>query len=154
LNLALSLTLAQYGFFAVSIIALALLLTAGKTPERIAAATLICLMFGSPYLTREGPVWVAAASGLALAILIVLSLRYERWWLIGAAGFQLVTFSTHFAPLISPQQYIWPSISLRLILWGGLMALCFFAVGECRWASYVEREADKRRPAKPRGLNP
>src|SRR5262245_21866833 len=99
LSLALTLTLAQYGFLAVSIIALALLLAAGKTPERVAAATLTCLMFVSPYLTREGPVWTAVASGMTLAILVVLALRYERWWLIGAAGFQLVIFSTHFAPL-------------------------------------------------------
>jgi len=140
LNLALALTLAQYGFLAVSIIALALLLAAGKTPERVAATTLTCLMFISPYLTREGPVWVASASGITLAILVVLALRYERWWLIGAAGLQLVIFSTHFAPLITPQQYIWPGITLRLILWGGLMALCFFAIGESRWAPYAERK--------------
>jgi hypothetical protein len=138
LSLALTLTIAQYGFLAVSIIALVMLLAAGKTPERIAAATLTCLMFVSPYLTREGPVWVASASGMTLAILVVLALRYERWWLIGASGFQLVIFSTHFAPLISPQQYVWPSITLRLILWGGLMALCLFAIGESRWAPYAE----------------
>ncbi len=140
MNLALTLTLAQYGFLAVSIFALALLLTAGKTPERVAATTLTCLMFVSPYLTREGPIWPALASGMTLAILVVLALRYERWWLIGASGFQLVIFSTHFAPLISPQQYIWPSITLRLILWGGLMALCLFAVGESRWAPYAENK--------------
>lgn len=137
MSLALTLTLAQYGFLAVSVIALALLLAAGKTPERVAATTLTCLMFVSPYLTREGPVWPALASGVTLAILVALSLRYERWWLIGASGLQLVVFSTHFAPLISPQQYIWPSITLRLILWGGLMALCLFAVGEARWAPYA-----------------
>lgn len=145
MSLALTLTLAQYGFLAVSIIALALLLAAGKAPERIAAATLTCLMFVSPYLTREGPIWPAIASGITLTIFVVLALRYERWWLIGASGFQLVIFSTHFAPLISPQQYIWPSITLRLILWGGLMALCLFAIGECRWATYAEsRWATKR----------
>jgi hypothetical protein len=137
LSLALTLTLAQYGFLAVSVIALALLLAAGKTPERVAATTLTCLMFVSPYLTREGPVWPALASGVTLVILVALSLRYERWWLIGASGLQLVVFSTHFAPLISPQQYIWPSITLRLILWGGLMALCLFAIGEARWAPYA-----------------
>jgi hypothetical protein len=145
LSLALTLTIAQYGFLAVSVIALVMLLAAGKTPERIAAATLTCLMFVSPYLTREGPIWVASASGMTLAILVVLALRYERWWLIGASGFQLVIFSTHFAPLISPQQYVWPGITLRLILWGGLMALCLFAIGESRWAPYAEgKRAIKR----------
>jgi hypothetical protein len=142
--LALTLTLAQYGFLAVSIIALALMLAAGKTPERVAAATLTCLMFVSPYLTREGPFWPALASGITLMILVGLALRYERWWLIGASGFQLVIFSTHFAPLISPQQYIWPSITLRLILWGALMALCVFAIGESRWAPYAEGKRPTR----------
>lgn len=145
MNLALTLTLAQYGFLAVSIISLALMLAVGKTPERIAGATLTCLMFVSPYLTREGPIWPALASGITLAILVVLALRYERWWLIGAAGFQLVIFSTHFAPLISPQQYIWPSITLRLILWGGIIALCLFAIGESRWAPYAQGDRSRKR---------
>jgi hypothetical protein len=138
LNLALTLTLAQYGFLAASIVTLVVLLVAGKTPERIAAATLTCLMFVSPYLTREGPLWPALASGITLTILVTLAYRYERWWLIGAAGFQLVIFSTHFAPLIIPQTHIWPSITLRLVLWGGIMALCLFAVGESLWAPYAQ----------------
>jgi hypothetical protein len=144
LNLALTLTIAQYGFLAVSIIALLVLLAAGKTPERIAAATLTCLMFVSPYLTREGPLWPALASGTTLTILVFLALRYERWWLIGAAGLQLVIFSTHFAPLIIPQQHIWAGITLRLILWGGLMALCLFAIGESRWAKYAKDDRGAR----------
>src|SRR5512134_1752214 len=103
----LTLTVAQYGTFAVSVVALAMLLMAGRTPERVAAVTLTCLMFASPFLSREGPVAHAFASGLALAILLALALRYERWWLIGAAGFQLVVFSTHFASLVIPQEQIW-----------------------------------------------
>ncbi|GAM98572.1 hypothetical protein U91I_02207 [alpha proteobacterium U9-1i] len=153
MNLALTLTLAQYGFLAVSISALALLLAAGKTPERIAAATLTCLMFVSPYLTREGPVWPALASGITLTILVTLALRYERWWLIGASGFQLVIFSTHFATLVSPQEYIWPGITLRLILWGGIMALCLFALGESRWAPYARAKQLRKRADTPHGLD-
>ncbi|HRO04328.1 MAG TPA: hypothetical protein PLS69_12055 [Terricaulis sp.] len=80
-------------------------------------------------------------------ILVVLTFRYERWWLIGAAGFQLVIFSTHFAPLIIPQEHIWPAITLRLLLWGGLMALCLFAVGESRWASYATEQRPQKKPA-------
>lgn len=137
MSLALTLTLAQFGILLVSIIVLAMMLVAGKVPERIAAATLSGLMLASPDLTREGPLWPALASASALGVLVSLTLRYERWWLIGAAGFQLVIFSTHFAPLIIPQQQIWAAISLRLILWGGLMALGLFAVGECRWAPYA-----------------
>ncbi len=134
----LTLTIAQYGSFAVSLIALAVLLTVGRTPERIAAATLTCLMFTAPYLSREGPLPLAVASGLTLIVLVVLVLRYERWWLIGAAGFQLVVFSTHFAPLLIPQEKIWPAVTLRLVLWEGLIALCLFAVGESRWAAYAK----------------
>lgn len=137
--LGLTLSVAQLGSFAVSVIALAILLAAGKTAERIAAATLAALMFASPYLAREGPAAHAFASGLAFAILIFLALRYERWWLIGAAGIQLVVFSTHFAPLLIPQETIWGAVTLRIILWQALMALCLFAIGESRWASYAKR---------------
>lgn len=141
----LSLTVAQYGSFVVSMLALVMLAVAGRAPERIAAATLTCLMFASPFLSREGPVEHAMASGLAFAILLVLALRCERWWLIGAAGFQLVVFSTHFAPLVIPQERIWPTVTLRLILWEGLMALCLFAVGESRWAQYARNDRHKAR---------
>jgi hypothetical protein len=135
--LGLTLSVIQYGSFAISLIALAMLLVAGRTAERVASATLIALMFASPYLAREGPVSHALVSGSALAILLFLALRYERWWLIGAAGLQLVVFSTHFAPLLISQERIWGTVTLRIVLWQALMALCLFAVGESRWASYA-----------------
>jgi hypothetical protein len=138
LILGLSLTVVQYGTFAVSVIALVMLLAVGRTPERVAAVTLTGLMFASPFLSREGPVGHALVSGLALAILLVLALRYERWWLIGAAGFQLVVFSTHFAPLLIPQEKIWGAVTLRIVLWQALIALCLFGIGESRWAPYAE----------------
>lgn len=136
----LSLTFAQYASFAVSVIALAILLAAGKAPERMAAAALIALMFVSPYLAREGPIAHALVSGAALAILIVLALRYDRWWLIGAAGLQLVVFSTHFASLVIPQDRIWGAVTLRIVLWQALIALCLFAIGESRWAVYAKTD--------------
>lgn len=140
----LSLTLAQYASFAVSVIALAVLLAAGKAPERMAAAALIVLMFASPYLAREGPIAHALMSGAALAVLVVLTLRYDRWWLIGAAGLQLVVVSTHFASLVIPQDRIWGAVTLRIVLWQALIALCLFAIGESRWAVYAK-------PGQPRG---
>jgi hypothetical protein len=133
----LSLNIVQYGSFAVSLIALAMLLVAGKTAERWAGATLIILMFASPYLAREGQVVHALASSLGFAVLLVLALRYDRWWLIAAAGLQLVVVSTHFAPLLIPQETIWGTVTLRIVIWQVLMALCVFAIGECRWASYA-----------------
>ena len=86
-------------------------------------------------------------SGFALAILIFLALRYERWWLIGAAGLQLVVFSTHFAPLLMPQERIWGAVTLRIVLWQALMLLCLFALGESRWAPYAKSEQPTRRVA-------
>lgn len=144
MNLDLSLTVAQYGAFAVSVIALAMLLAAGRTAERVAAVTLTVLMFASPYLAREGPVAHTLMSGSAFAILVFLALRYERWWLIGAAGLQLVVFSTHFAPLLIPQETIWGAVTLRIVIWQALMALCLFAIGESRWAVYAKN--DQRKP--------
>lgn len=140
-----SLTVAQYGLFAISVIALAMLLVAGKTAERVAAVTLIVLMFASPYLAREGPVVHALISGTAFAVLVFLALRYDRWWLIVAAGLQLVVFSTHFAPLLIPQKTIWGAVTLRIIIWQALMALCLFGIGESRWASYANTNRPKPR---------
>lgn len=117
-----------------------MLLAAGKTAERAAAVTLIALMFTSPYLAREGPLAHALASGAALAILTFLSLRYDRWWLIGAAGLQLVVFSTHVAPLLIPQQTIWGAVTLRIAIWQALILLCLCAIGESRWAPYAKNE--------------
>lgn len=122
-----------------------MLLAAGKTAERVGATTLIALMFASPYLAREGPVAHALVSGSAFAILVLLALRYERWWLIGAAGLQLVVFSTHFAPLLIPQETIWGAVTLRIVIWQVLMALCLFAIGESRWATYANNERPQQR---------
>lgn len=136
----LSLTIPQYGFFAVSIIALAMLLAAGKTAERIAALTLIALMFVSPYVARGDATAHAFVSGFAFVVLASLALRYERWWLIGAAGLQLVVLSTHFAPALVPQETIWGAVTLRIVIWQALMVLCIFAIGECRWAPYAQNK--------------
>ncbi len=142
----LSLTVAQYGFFAISVVALATLLMVGKTAERVAAVTLIVLMFTSPYLARQGPIAHALVSGSAFAVLMLLALRYDRWWLIVAAGLQLVVFSTHFAPLLVPQKTIWGAVTLRIVIWQALMALCLFAIGESRWAPYANGKATPKPP--------
>lgn len=141
----LSLNIVQYGSFAISVIALAMLLMAGKTAERVAAVTLIALMFSSPYLAREGPLPHALVSASAFMILAYLALRYDRWWLIGAAGLQLVVFSTHLAPLLIPQETIWGAVTLRIVVWQALMALCLFAIGESRWATYAKTEQTRSR---------
>lgn len=137
--MALTLTTIQYGIFAVSVAILLAMLTVGKMPERIAAAVLAALMFVAPFLAREGAAFLALGSGITLSVLVALTMRYERWWLIGAAGLQLVVFSTHFAPLLMPQANVWSAVTLRLVLWEALMALCLFALGECRWALYAKR---------------
>lgn len=122
-----------------SMVAVVIMLVLGKFPERLAAIILTALMFAAPFLALEGAVPLAAASGITLLVLVGLSLRYDRWWLIFAAGLQLVAFSTHFAPLLLPQSGIWAAVTLRLVLWEVLVVVCFFAVGECRWASYAKR---------------
>ena len=55
-----------------------------------------------------------------------------------------VVFSTHFASLVIPQEQIWSTVTLRLILWEGLMALCLFAVGESRWTQYAKSDGRAR----------
>lgn len=77
----------------------------GRTAERIAAITLIALMFASLYLARQGPVH-ALVSGGAFVILTFLAMGCQRWWITGTPRPQLVVLSTHFAPLLVRQETI------------------------------------------------
>lgn len=122
-----------------SIATLIAMIVVGKLPEKLAASMLSLLMFSAPLLSLEGAAPLAVGSGITLLGLVWLSLRFDRWWLIMAAGLQLVVFSTHFAPLVLPNTGLWAAVSLRLILWEGLIVICVFAIGECRWASYAKR---------------
>ena len=87
--------------------AMALLAWKGRTPERLVLAGLLALQFGSPildHLTIGSFRWAVAGLSLGMfGLLTGLALVYQRWWLMLAAGAQLIALSTHFAALGASQ---------------------------------------------------
>lgn len=114
--------------------AIALLLALGRKPERIAAVAFIAIVLGSPavqHLEFQNVRWAVGALSLGLlAVLTWLALTADRWWLLAAAGFQLVGFGTYLVALFQPDVLIWSGIALRRIVWLQLMLACAFGAWE------------------------
>jgi len=72
---------------------------------------------------------VDAATFLALFWLTV---RFDRWWLILAAGAQLVTVLTHVMALTSPHILLRTNVEVRWTLGVALLALLAVAPFEAR----------------------
>jgi hypothetical protein len=91
--------------------------------------------------------WVVAAISLGLLILLVrLSLRYDRWWLLFAAGAQLLAFTTHISSMIGPDALTWSIVTARMTVWVGIMVLAIFGVWEARSAPYAYSKKSRRLP--------
>lgn len=127
----------QFASLFLTAAALVLLFWMGRRPERIAGACLLILMVGSG-LVDQNLAWPLPLLSLsAAAVLAWLSLAYTRWWLILALGLQLLAVTTHLIPLIDSDYRIWAAVTLRLVIWVGLMLLALFGVLESRFAPYA-----------------
>lgn len=127
----------QFASLFLTAAALVLLFWMGRRPERIAGACLLILMVGSG-LVDQNLAWPLPLLSLsAAAVLAWLSLAYTRWWLILALGLQLLAVTTHLIPLIDNDYRIWAAVTLRLVIWVGLMLLALFGVLESRFAPYA-----------------
>jgi hypothetical protein len=127
---------------------MALLLWKGRTPERIVVVALFALQWGTPFVDhlfvghfRWG---VASLSFAMLCLLVGLALRYDRWWLLLAAGAQLIAVSTHLAGIAGSDALLWSIVSTRMVVWFELLLLALFGVWEARAAPYAH---PKSRPA-------
>ena len=114
---------------------MALLLWKGRMPERIALVALVVLNWGTPLVDhlfighfRWG---VAILSVSMFCLLVGLALRYDRWWLLLAAGAQLIAVSTHLDALL------WSIVSTRMVVWFELLLLALFGVWEAQCAPYA-----------------
>ena len=132
---------------------MALLLWKGRTPERIALVALVVLNWGTPLVDdlfigdfRWG---VAILSVSMFFLLVGLALRYDRWWLLLAAGAQLIAVSTHLAGIAGSDALLWSIVSTRMVVWFELLLLALFGVWEARAAPYAH---PKSRPASIRAL--
>ena len=120
---------------------MALLLWKGRMPERIALVALVVLNWGTPLVDhlfighfRWG---VAILSVSMFCLLVGLALRYDRWWLLLAAGAQLIAVSTHLAGIAGSDALLWSIVSTRMVVWFELLLLALFGVWEAQCAPYA-----------------
>lgn len=78
----------------------------GGLPERIAALASLAAYLISPYAQKLSHGWpllgVALVDASYCALLIALAMRYDRTWLILAAGVELATVMAHLGMILDP----------------------------------------------------
>lgn len=108
----------------------------GGRPERIAAILFAALHLATPlieHLTIGQVRWAVAITSLVMtAGLLWLALTRDRWWLVFAAGCQLLALSTHALALLRFEGLIWAAVTIRWISWGGVLACALFGLWEAR----------------------
>ncbi|WP_395942800.1 hypothetical protein [Brevundimonas sp.] len=134
--------------------ALGLLIWKGGRPERQAGAAFLFTQLASgwvDHLVIGQFRWaVALISVSLLALLVRLSLRYDRWWLLFAAGAQMLALGTHVSSLVGPDALTWSIVTTRMVVWVEIMALAILGVWEATAAPYARSEIKPR--AEPRTL--
>lgn len=101
----------------------------GRSGDRTAIAVVVLYIIVGEVV--ESIMWGSWRAGSAfLDLVLFLSLwwiaeRTDRWWLVLAAGFQLLVVATHLIPLIQPGFHYWTGTTVRLVIWG-LMSISFF----------------------------
>ena len=126
----------------VTVLALCLLVWKGRRPEREAALGLFLAQILSgwvDHLVIGQFRWAVATISLGLLILLIrLALRYDRWWLLLAAGAQMLAFVTHLSSLVGPGALTWSIVTARMTVWVEIMFLALFGVWEARRAPYAQ----------------
>lgn len=117
----------------------------GGRPERTAAVLFTALVLITPLVQplsvgqwRWG---VAITSLFTFSGLLWLALKCDRWWLIFAAGCQLLALFTHMISLLLIDSLVWTAVTLRWISWGGVLACAVFGVWEGRTLERLRRTA-------------
>ncbi|MBX9616050.1 MAG: hypothetical protein Q8S03_05910 [Brevundimonas sp.] len=135
----------QWALTFITYAVLCVLLWKGRAPERLAGIALLIAQMGTPliaHITVNGfRVGVAALSLMLTTSLVLLALTGRRWWLIAAAGVQLIALASWGYQLIDPYAQIWGAVSFRMVVWMELMALAVFGLFEARMAPYARRGA-------------
>lgn len=137
-----------------TLLTLGLLIWKGRRPEREAAVGLYLAHLLSgwvDHLEVNQFRWaVALISVSLLAWLLRLCLRYDRWWLLFAAGAQLLAVGTHLSSLVGPEALTWSIVTTRMVAWVQIMLLGLFGVWEANAAPYAR--TDVRSVRRPRTL--
>lgn len=128
----------------------------GGWPERLGGAVLLVgTLLSTPVqnLMIDDFRWaVASLDAAALVGLTVLALRYDRHWLIAAAGLQLAVVLTHMAALGPSFIMNWTAVTIRLVTWCTILLVFLFAAYEAhivRRYGLDVRKNDNSDPARP-----
>lgn len=131
----------QLGILGLSAVSIGLQLWMGRSAERVAGTAFLIAMLATPLvdgLQIEGVRWgVGTLAVLLFGTLVWLSLAADRWWLLAAAGVQLLSIATYAVAWLNPDVQVWASVSFRIVVWVELMLIGLFGVWECRAAPYA-----------------
>lgn len=130
--------LAQLALLALTLVTLSLLWIFGDKIDRVAAFTLVATMLLAPLVQNfviDNLRWVGAILAILLFLtLLGLSLKSDRWWLLAAAGCQLLAVGSYAAAIARPDSLIWAGVTVRWIVWLEIMLVGLFGVWEARAA--------------------
>lgn len=137
---------ALYTILALTVAAAVALAVRGRMAERWAAfAIAVTTLAPLPlqHLEYANGRWaLALVSVVFSASLVFLSLRFDRWWLLVAAGTQLAATASYAVAWIQPDLMIWSGVAFRRVLWGQLMVVALIGAFE----PYEVQNSDRRPP--------
>lgn len=93
-------------------------------------AAFVATQIATPLEIADWRVGVAAVDAIGFSLLMGLAVRFDRWWLIGAAAIQFVTVLTHFVGFVEPDLLLRTNVLVRWILGLALLGLLAVAPAE------------------------
>lgn len=131
----------QLAVLCLSVLSIGLQLWKGRSAERIAALAFLAAMLSTPLVDSfqiGGLRWGVGLISISLfGALLWLSLKADRWWLMAAAGVQLLTVATYPVALLTSDGQVWANVTFRIVVWVELMLIGLFGVWEARMAAYA-----------------
>ena len=124
----------QITLIAANAVGFSLLLWKGRLDDRLAVLVMTLTQIGSFALTEV--TWNGIRAGLlSMDLLCFLFLwglaeRGGRWWLVLAAGFQLIGLLGQFAPFLAQERLAWALVTLLWGVWTLVSITVFFGVWE------------------------
>lgn len=129
-----------------SALAVALLAVFGGGQERRGALLFAAVLLLTPLIDTYsigGLRWAVALSSASLfGLLLWMALKGDRWWLVLAAGCQLMALFTHLIALLRIDGLQWTMVSIRWLSWIILMSIALFGAWEGRALTRLQREAE------------